>query len=158
MRTVIRVMLACLMTLTTQVDVNAGETRKNRTTTLKHDYTAAYTLQRISVRASCFPKSLRVILAHIARQTGRRLIITSGHRPRSGRSQHRHCHAADFRIPGVSEKRILLAAASAPGIGGIGRYCNGLVHVDIGPKRRWAHCGRGGGKGSLANLRPRTKS
>ncbi|ATN32742.1 peptidase M15 [Rhizobium sp. ACO-34A] len=159
MRSAIRVMLACLMTLTTQVDVNAGETRKNRTATLKqHDYTAAYTLQRIGVRASCFPLGLRIILAHISRQTGRRLIITSGHRPHSGRSQHTRCYAADFRIPGVSERRILAAAASAPGIGGIGRYCNGLVHVDIGPKRRWAYCGRGGSKGSLANFKPRRKS
>ena len=79
----------------------------------------------------------------------------SVHRPRSGRSQHSRCYAADIRVPGVSESRILAAARSAPGIGGIGRYCNGIVHVDVGPKRTWAHCGK---KGGLANLKRRKRS
>ena len=35
---------------------------------------------------------------------------------------------------------IVAAARTAPGIGGIGRYCNGIVHVDIGPKRTWTYC------------------
>jgi uncharacterized protein YcbK (DUF882 family) len=107
---------------------------------MKHDTTVAYTLQRVSVRASCFPDELKGILAHIAKKTGKKPIVTSGHRPRSGKSQHSHCYAADIRVPGVSEKKIVAAAASAPGIGGIGRYCNGIVHVDIGPKRRWTYC------------------
>jgi uncharacterized protein YcbK (DUF882 family) len=48
--------------------------------------------------------------------------------------------AADIRVPGVSVNRIVAAARTAPHIGGIGTYCNGLVHVDVGPKRRWRHC------------------
>ncbi|MFC5444438.1 YcbK family protein [Rhizobium halophytocola] len=112
------------------------------TSFLKHSYTAAYGVQRPSVKVSCFPPKLQAILYHIAQTTGHKLVITSGKRPHSGTSQHHHCNAADFRIPGVSEKRILAAARSAPGIGGIGRYCNGMVHVDVGPRRKWAHCGR----------------
>lgn len=142
MRKGFRVALACLLGLGVHTSALAGERNERRVIKLKHDYTAAYTLQRVSVRANCFPTELRRILAHIAKETGRRPVITSGHRPHSGGSQHSHCYAADIRVPGVSEKRVLAAAATAPGIGGIGRYCNGLVHVDIGPKRTWSHCKR----------------
>lgn len=142
MRIVLRVALASLLSLSLSGIAEAGDNRKRRGNLFKHDYSAAYTLQRVSVRTGCFPEKLKAILAHIAIQTGKRPMVTSGHRPKSGRSQHSRCYAADIRVPGVSEKRILRAAASAPGIGGIGRYCNGIVHVDIGPKRRWAHCGR----------------
>jgi uncharacterized protein YcbK (DUF882 family) len=48
-------------------------------------------------------------------------------------------------VPGVSESTIIAAAKTAPGIGGIGRYCNGIVHVDIGPRRQWTYCGKSGG-------------
>lgn len=140
MRQPFRVALACLLTMSLHATVQAGDSQKRRTTSFKHDYTAAYTLQRVSVKAGCFPTKLKVILAHIAAETGRKPMVTSGHRPRSGTSQHSHCYAADIRVPGVSEKTILAAAATAPGIGGIGRYCNGIVHVDIGPRRKWSHC------------------
>ncbi|MBV2185353.1 MAG: DUF882 domain-containing protein [Rhizobium sp.] len=142
MRITLPFALACLLTFCLHTAALAREKEAPRVVKLKHDYTAAYTLQRVSVRASCFPTELRRILAHIAVKTKRKPIITSGHRPHSGTSQHSHCYAADIRVPGVSEKRVLAAAATAPGIGGIGRYCNGLVHVDIGPKRTWSHCRR----------------
>ncbi|CAD7052052.1 peptidase M15 [Pseudorhizobium endolithicum] len=142
MRIVLRVALASLLAFSVSGVAVAESNQKRRGNIFKHDYSAAYTVQRVSVRTGCFPTKLKAILAHIAVQTGHKPMVTSGHRPRSGRSQHSHCYAADIRVPGVPEKRILAAAASAPGIGGIGRYCNGIVHVDIGPKRRWAHCGR----------------
>lgn len=141
MRIVFCVALASLLSFSMSGIAEADSKQKRRGNIFKHDYTAAYTVQRVSVRTSCFPTKLKAILAHIAVHTGKKPMVTSGHRPRSGRSQHSHCYAADIRVPGVSEKKILTAAASAPGIGGIGRYCNGIVHVDIGPQRRWAHCG-----------------
>jgi hypothetical protein len=141
MRTILLVALASLVTFSFAATAEAQSSQKRRGNLFKHDYSAAYTLQRVSVRASCFPTKLRAILAHIAAKTGRKPVVTSGHRPRAGRSQHSHCYAADIRVPGVPERTILAAARSAPGIGGIGRYCNGIVHVDIGPKRAWAHCG-----------------
>jgi hypothetical protein len=156
MRIFFRVALACLLTVGLNFNAEAGESQKRRGSTIKHDYSAFYTVQRISVRTSCFPDRLEAILAHIAQKTGQKPMVTSGHRPRSGGSQHSHCYAADIRVPGVSEKTVLAAAASAPGIGGIGRYCNGIVHVDVGPKRRWVHCGKGGG--SLASLKRRSRS
>ncbi len=139
MRTLFRVALGCVLSLCLLSPVEAVQKKKQHFF-MKHDTTVAYTLQRVSVRASCFPDELKGILAHIAKKTGKKPIVTSGHRPRSGKSQHSHCYAADIRVPGVSEKTIIAAAASAPGIGGIGRYCNGIVHVDIGPKRRWTYC------------------
>jgi hypothetical protein len=142
MRILFRVALTCLLALGLNVTAEAGESHKRRSTSFKHDYSAFFTVQRISVRTSCFPEKLGAILAHIAQKTGHKPMVTSGHRPHSGRSQHSHCYAADIRVPGVSERAILVAAASAPGIGGIGRYCNGIVHVDVGPKRQWAYCGR----------------
>ncbi|NEJ69233.1 DUF882 domain-containing protein [Rhizobium phaseoli] len=106
------------------------------------DARLAYTVQTVSVRAGCFPERLRAVLSHIAVKTGRRPMITSGLRPHPSRhgSLHGKCLAADIRMPGLSERTIIAAARSAPGIGGIGTYCNGIVHVDVGPQRRWVDC------------------
>jgi hypothetical protein len=142
MRLFFRVALTCLVAASFAVNAEAASTSKRRGTSFKHDYSAFYTVQRISVRTSCFPERLGAILAHIAQETGRKPVVTSGHRPRSGRSQHSHCYAADIRVPGVSDRRIIAAAADAPGIGGIGQYCNGIIHVDVGPKRTWNYCGK----------------
>ena len=111
-----------------------------------------YAVQTLRVRHRCFPGKLRAVLSHISKQVGSRPVITSGHRS-SGRrgSLHRKCLAADIRVPGVSVKRIVAAARSAPAIGGIGTYCNGIVHVDVGPRRHWHHCG------GLARLKSRSK-
>ena len=108
----------------------------------EHQVAVTYSLQTVSVRAGCFPPKLKRILAHIAAKTGRRPIITSGYRAHSSRSgsYHRKCMAADIRIPGISVGRIIAAAQSAPEIGGVGSYCNGIVHIDIGPNRRWGGC------------------
>lgn len=156
MRIFFRVALACLFTAGLTFQAEAADSQKRRGTSFKHNYSAFYTVQRVSVRTGCFPDRLEAILAHIAQKTGHKPMVTSGHRPHSGGSQHSHCYAADIRVPGVSEKAVLLAAASAPGIGGIGRYCNGIVHVDVGPKRSWVHCGKG--RGSLASLKRRSRS
>jgi hypothetical protein len=104
----------------------------------------SYMLQTVGVQASCFPEKLRNILSHIAAETHREPIVTSGLRAhgRTG-SLHRRCMAADIRVPGASYRAVVAAAVSAPDIGGIGTYCNGIVHVDLGPKRFWNYCSRG---------------
>jgi uncharacterized protein YcbK (DUF882 family) len=134
--------LAGLFSLSSLNGATAQNVRKLSIGPLKKNETLAYSLQTVSVRAGCFPPRLRGILTYIADKTGRRPLVTSGLRAHSGRShsQHRNCAAADIRVPGVSEKTIIAIAAQAPGIGGIGRYCNGIIHVDVGPKRRWTHC------------------
>ncbi|MDX3926611.1 MAG: DUF882 domain-containing protein [Shinella sp.] len=144
MRTSCAIILAGLFTLSclAPYEVLAEGRKKKLSGGEKPRIILAYAKQTSRVSINCFPGKLRTILTHIAWRTGRRPIVTSGHRPHKGRrgSYHRKCMAADIRIPGVSTKKIVAAARSAPGIGGIGTYCNGIVHVDIGPKRRWSHC------------------
>jgi hypothetical protein len=142
MHTAFSIAIAGLFSLSCFDGAGAQNVRKLSIGPLKNPQAVAYTLQTVSVRASCFPPQLRGILVYIAMRTGRRPLVTSGFRPHSGRShsQHRNCAAADIRVPGVSDRTIVAIAAEAPGIGGIGRYCNGIVHVDVGPKRRWVYC------------------
>ena len=117
-----------------------------------HSSSYYYQAQTSAVVAACMPPRLLRILGHIREKTGVRPVLTSGHRSRGRKgSMHRHCQAADIRVPGVSDTRVVQIARTAPGIGGVGRYCNGIVHVDVGPKREWSDCGskpRG-----LANLK-----
>lgn len=107
-----------------------------------HEYTAGYARQTSAVRDGCMPDRLKAVLLSIRKQTGRTPILTSALRTNSGRkgSLHRHCLAADIRVPGVSDSTVVAAALSAPGIGGVGTYCDGIIHVDVGPKRRWKDC------------------
>ena len=107
-----------------------------------------YVSQTRAVKTECFPKALRSILQDLRKEFGKPIVVTSGHR--SGRrasrgSQHRTCKAADLRIPGVSASSIARFARAHPLAGGVGTYCGsrtGLVHVDVGPRRDWHHCGR----------------
>lgn len=142
MHTTLSLVLAGLFTLSCCVNAEAQTSKKTKVRPFNHTASLAYTVQTVSVKIGCFPPQLRAILSHIAAKTGRIPVVTSGFRPRSGRahSQHRYCNAADIRVAGVSERAIIAAAQTAPGIGGIGRYCNGIVHVDVGPKRRWNYC------------------
>jgi len=141
MHSAFSIALAGLFSLSCFDSADAQNVRRVAIPPLKHKETLAYSLQTVSVQANCFPPQLRGVLAYIAAKTGRRPMVTSGFRAHGrSHSQHRNCAAADIRIPGVSERTIIAIAESAPGIGGIGRYCNGIVHVDVGPKRRWTYC------------------
>lgn len=100
-----------------------------------------YSAQTSSVTDACLPPRLLKVLGHIRERTGVRPVLTSGHRKHGRRgSMHRHCLAADIRVPGVRDSTVVAIARTAPGIGGIGRYCNGIVHVDVGPRREWTDC------------------
>jgi uncharacterized protein YcbK (DUF882 family) len=148
------ILLACVLALTSlfATETIAGRSQKHVSGKDKGNVAKVYTIQTQRVRHRCFPGKLRAVLSHIARQVGRRPLVTSGHRSNGRRgSYHRKCLAADIRIPGISVKRIIAAARSAPAIGGIGTYCNGIVHVDVGPRRTWHYCG------GLARLTKRAK-
>ncbi|PWK64650.1 D-Ala-D-Ala carboxypeptidase family metallohydrolase [Aminobacter sp. AP02] len=113
---------------------------------------AAYTKQTDNVRINCFPAQLSAVLAILQRRFGKRPVVTSGYRPRSGGSMHAKCKAADIRIPGVKPGQIASYARSLHGIGGVGTYCTtGIVHVDVGPRRDWHYCSRAK---KVASLRP----
>jgi hypothetical protein len=147
MRNLFSLALACLLAISSFAIAEAQDDRPRKVKLPVHQRTTAYAVQTVSVRTGCFSPRLEGILAHIAAKTGTRPLVTSGHRPQAHRSgsMHRFCQAADIRVPGVPESKILAAAKTAPGIGGIGRYCNGIVHVDTGARRHWTHCGRSKG-------------
>jgi uncharacterized protein YcbK (DUF882 family) len=107
---------------------------------------------RGGVVTGCFPGRLRSLLSQVASHYGRSLVITSGYRsPSHNRriggareSQHLHCTAADFFIPGVSPFTLASYLKAMAGRGGVGTYCgNRTVHLDVGPRREWHWgCGR----------------
>lgn len=100
----------------------------------------AFRKQTPKVAVECFPKELRAVLGQIHARFGVKPVVTSGHRPRAGRSQHAHCKAADIRVPGVSPSAVARYARTIKGIGGVGTYRNkGIVHVDVGPRRDWRY-------------------
>lgn len=139
-RSVVVAAMIALVSVTAS-DGLAGQRNRQTVKLKQYQSTYGYALQRVNVKVNCFPDRLNIVLAHIAKKTGRRPIVTSGHRHGGRRgSYHRKCAAADIRVPGVSTSRVVAIARTAPHIGGIGTYCNGLVHVDVGPKRRWRHC------------------
>lgn len=76
---------------------------------------------------------------------GRPLLVTSGRRCKFWNahvggavgSQHVLGKAADLRVESRVEADLLAELASKVGFGGIGIYAT-WVHVDVGPRRRWA--------------------
>jgi hypothetical protein len=92
------------------------------------------------------------MLRDVSRQFGRPVIVSSGCRSKHGnrraggarRSFHLRCMAADIKVIGVPEARVLSAARGLAQRGGIGTYCrNTVVHIDVGPRREWhERCGR----------------
>ncbi len=98
------------------------------------------------VSTSCFPKRLRKLLKKVSAHYGRKLHITSGYRSHrhnrriggARRSQHLHCTAADFYVPGVNKYALARYLKRLPGRGGVGTYGgNRIVHLDVGPRRTW---------------------
>lgn len=95
---------------------------------------------------------LMALLARVQSHFGEALHIISGCRSKAHnrrvrgakRSQHLHCKAADFQIPGVSKHRLAAFLKNMPGRGGVGVYCrSSYVHLDVGPVREWhKRCGR----------------
>ncbi|QEL21471.1 DUF882 domain-containing protein [Bosea sp. F3-2] len=88
---------------------------------------------------TCLPDPLKQILAKIVDRYGA-VKVTSTWRPpwraRRG-SYHKGCQAMDFRVPGVRPRIVLEWARSLPEVGGHHVYWNGLIHIDIGPRRPW---------------------
>ena len=92
------------------------------------------------------------LLVRVQLHFGEPLDIISGcrdkaHNKRVGgakRSQHLHCKAADFKVPGVSKTKLAAYLKQLPGRGGVGVYCaSSYVHLDTGPKRQWHwKCGK----------------
>jgi uncharacterized protein YcbK (DUF882 family) len=88
-------------------------------------------------KTSCFPPNLKRQIKNLIDQIGP-IEITSGHRPRAGKSLHAKCMAVDFRPLMVTNKKALEVMRSMSGVGGIGSYRRSdILHMDIGPRREW---------------------
>ncbi len=101
--------------------------------------------QRESVDTACLKPKLVRMLKQVERHFGKRLIITSGYRSPAynkkvrgaEKSQHMYCAAVDVQLPGVSKWELAKYVRSMPGRGGVGTYCHGSIHIDVGPERDW---------------------
>lgn len=79
---------------------------------------------------------------------GHPVVVTAGYRcpehnakvPNAAKdSEHIQGIAADIKCPAISYDELYKLAEKYFGDGGIGRYSDGHVHVDVGPKRRWTN-------------------
>ncbi len=88
---------------------------------------------------ACLPERLKLILGKIVEKYGA-VKVTSTLRPpwraRRG-SYHKRCDAMDFRVPGVRPRSVLEHVRAFPEVGGHKVYWNGIIHVDVGPRRPW---------------------
>ena len=108
----------------------------------------AKVIRETSDKTSCFPRKLNNILLKISKNFGKPVVVVSGYRSpkdnerRGGakNSQHIKCKAADFRVPGVSMKRVGRYLARMKERGGAGFYCRGRFHVDVASRRSWGGC------------------
>ena len=107
--------------------------------------------QRESVDTACLKPKLVRMLKQVERHFGKRLIVTSGYRSPAynkkvrgaEKSQHMYCAAVDVQLPGVSKWELAKYVRAMPGRGGVGTYCHGSIHIDVGPERDWNwKCGR----------------
>ncbi len=88
---------------------------------------------------SCLPTPLKRVLSAVVERFGG-VHVTSTFRPawRARRNSfHRRCEAVDFRVPGETPRNVLEFVKTLPETGGHKLYWNGLVHVDVGPRRSW---------------------
>jgi hypothetical protein len=94
-------------------------------------------------------KQLYSAMKKIRKKFGKPLEIESGYRSKAynaalrkrsknvaKNSYHVKCRAIDFRVPGVSMKKLARYAATLPEVGGIGTYRT-WVHIDSGRRRYW---------------------
>ena len=100
--------------------------------------------QTEEVVTSCFPASLKDVLADISQHFGSPVLVTSGYRTAAhnrraggaGHSYHVQCLAADVQIAGIAPNDIARYARTLDAVGGVGRYGHTKsVHVDVGERK-----------------------
>lgn len=100
------------------------------------------------VTDSCIPQELLVFIDELRTRFGEIEVISSFRTIKHNRevggakkSQHLTCDAIDFRIPNVPRKEVkLFLTANFKERAGIGYYCGGSYHLDIGKPRQWGRC------------------
>lgn len=115
------------------------------------------TVINTNTTTSCFPPRLIGFIEELTAKFGN-VVIQSGyrdakHNARVGgakHSQHIHCNAVDFSIPGVDKREVrAYLAANFSGRAGIGYYCNNRFHLDVGTPRQWGGCQPSGSRSRM---------
>ncbi|MBS3848782.1 YcbK family protein [Devosia sp. BSSL-BM10] len=97
------------------------------------------------VNALCLSPKLRFLIWEFEGHFGRKVIMSSGYRDSShnaaaggaDNSYHTKCMAADFYIPGVDKRDMILFAMRTNAVGGLGCYPGRqFIHVDVRDRPR----------------------
>lgn len=142
---------ACIFSVVSVADVVSAQALDDR-----QDYEVS-ARKRASggIKSGCMPAALLEALARVRAACGQAEVI-SGHRPGariagSGRrSYHASCRAVDFNAP-----RACALEALAGWSGGLGVYSGSMrhIHLDTGPRVRFARGGGGAGGTRMARSR-----
>lgn len=96
------------------------------------------------ISALCLPDVLKEIVQKVAARFGEIKITSTrrapGHNRRIGgrrESYHLSCEAVDFRVSQASPRTVYAFVRDLPETGGHKIYWNGIIHVDVGPRRSW---------------------
>ena len=97
------------------------------------------------VNALCLSPKLRFLVWEFEGHFGRKVIMNSGYRDGNHNAQaggadnsyHTRCMAADFYIPGVDKRDLILFAMRTDAVGGVGCYPGRqFIHVDVRDRPR----------------------
>jgi zinc D-Ala-D-Ala carboxypeptidase len=97
------------------------------------------------VNALCLTPKLRFLIWEFEGRFGRKVIMNSGfrdgnHNAKAGgadNSYHTKCMAADFYIPGVDKRDLIIFALRTDEVGGLGCYPGRqFIHVDVRDRPR----------------------
>jgi len=97
------------------------------------------------VQTACLNPLLVSLLGTIQNHYKRPVVVTSGYRSPAHnrrvhgakRSLHMSCAAADIKVSGVHKSELARFVRALPNRGGVGTYCNQIIHVDVGTRRDW---------------------
>lgn len=97
------------------------------------------------VNALCLAPKLRFLVWEFEGHFGRKVIMNSGYRDGNHNAQaggvdnsyHTRCMAADFYIPGVDKRDLVMFAMGTDAVGGLGCYPGrSFIHVDVRDRPR----------------------
>lgn len=98
-----------------------------------------------NVNAFCLSPKLRLAILDFEGYFGRKIVMSSGYRDPfyngkvggADNSYHMKCEAADFFIPGVDKRKLILYAARNGLVGGLGCYPGkAFIHIDVRDRPR----------------------
>ena len=136
--------LLCVLTLGACVPMAMFASSSGASYANKRNDWGTYVASR-DVNALCLTPKLRFLIWEFEGHFGRKVIMNSGyrdsyHNSKAGgadSSYHTKCMAADFYIPGVDKRDLILFAMRTDAVGGLGCYPGReFIHVDVRDRPR----------------------